>query len=236
MESALLALFYEQAKSARLLFSHLFPTRTGESAGLMLFRTQSAAVYGIDADLVDIEVDLTPARGESDSPSSVTIVGLPDLAVRESRERIRAAITNCAFFFPFNKTTINLAPADIRKEGASFDLPIALGILGANGDLSETENLTDMLSVGELSLDGRVRAIRGALPIAIRARESSIKHLVLPEENAREAAVVAGINVYAVTDLRGAVDLILSLRSTSPPMPLSVAPSEVLKSSEHYAV
>ena len=101
----------------------------------MLFCTQSAAVYGIDADLVDIEVDLTPARGESDSPSSVTIVGLPDTAVRESRERIRAAITNCAFFFPFHKTTINLAPADVRKAGASFDLPIALGILGANGDL-----------------------------------------------------------------------------------------------------
>ncbi|HZB44099.1 MAG TPA: magnesium chelatase domain-containing protein, partial [Pyrinomonadaceae bacterium] len=123
----------------------------------MLFRTQSAAVYGIDADLVDIEVDLVPARGESDSPSSVTIVGLPDLAVRESRERIRAAVNNSGFFFPFHKTTINLAPADVRKEGASFDLPIALGVLGANGDLGDAESLTDMLSVGELSLDGRVR-------------------------------------------------------------------------------
>ena len=202
----------------------------------MLFRTQSAAVYGIDADLVDIEVDLTPARGEADSPSSVTIVGLPDAAVRESRERIRAAISNCGFFFPFHKTTINLAPADVRKEGASFDLPIALGILGANGDLGDAEDLTDMLSVGELSLDGRVRPIRGALPIAIRARESSIKYLILPEENAREAAVVTGVNVYSVSDLRGAVDLILSLRSSSPPLPLSVSPSEVLKSPDHYAV
>jgi magnesium chelatase family protein len=202
----------------------------------MLFRTQSAAVYGIDADLVDIEVDLTPARGESDSQSSVTIVGLPDAAVRESRERIRAAISNCGFFFPFNKTTINLAPADVRKEGASFDLPIALGILGANGDLGDAEHLTDMLSVGELSLDGRVRSIRGALPIAIRARDSSIKHLLLPEENAREAAVVTGVAVYAVADLRGAVDLIASLRSNSPPLPLSVSPSDVLKRSDHYAV
>src|ERR671913_2591737 len=131
----------------------------------MLFRTQSAAVYGIDADLVEIEVDLVPARGESDSPSSVTIVGLPDLAVRESRERIRAAINNSGFFFPFHKTTINLAPADVRKAGASFDLPIALGILGANGDLGEGGNLTDALSVGELSLDGRVRPVRGALSI-----------------------------------------------------------------------
>ena len=87
----------------------------------MLFRTLSAAVYGINADLVDIEVDLTPVRGEADSQSTVTIVGLPDAAVRESRERIRAAITNCGFFFPFQKITINLAPADVRKEGASFD-------------------------------------------------------------------------------------------------------------------
>src|SRR5881275_1034166 len=162
----------------------------------MLFRTQSAAVYGIDANLVDVEVDLTPVRNETDNPSSVIIVGLPDLAVRESRERIRAAINNSAFFFPFHKTTINLAPADVRKEGASFDLPIALGILGANGDLQVEYNLDDILSVGELSLDGRVRSVRGALPIAIRARAAGIRHLLLPEENATEAAVVAGVNVY----------------------------------------
>ena len=86
----------------------------------MLFRTHSAAVYGIDANLVDVEVDLTPARGESDAQPSVTIVGLPDAAVRESRERIRAAITNCGFFFPFQKTTINLAPADVRKRRREF--------------------------------------------------------------------------------------------------------------------
>jgi magnesium chelatase family protein len=202
----------------------------------MLFRTQSAAVYGIDADLVDIEVDLTPARGESDSPSSVTIVGLPDAAVRESRERIRAAITNCAFFFPFHKTTINLAPADVRKEGASFDLPIALGILGANGDLGDAEGLTDALSVGELSLDGRVRPIRGALPIAIRARDASVRHLLLPEENAKEAAVVRGVDVYAVANLRGAVELIMALRSNNPPAPLTVDPSDMLRADEHYRV
>src|SRR6476660_7109759 len=159
----------------------------------MLFRTLSAAVYGIDADLVDIEVDLTPVRGEAESPQSVTIVGLPDSAVRESRERIRAAITNCGFFFPFQRITINLAPADVRKEGASFDLPIALGILGANGDLSEENSLTQLLCVGELSLDGRVRPIKGALPIAILAREAQIKHVILPDENAKEAAVVSGV-------------------------------------------
>src|ERR1044072_6860351 len=119
----------------------------------MLFRTLSAAVYGIDADLLDIEVNITPARNEGDGKPTVTIVGLPDAAVRESRERIRAAIQNCNFFFPFHKTIINLAPADVRKEGASFDLPIALGILGADGNLAETENLIHMLCVGELSLD-----------------------------------------------------------------------------------
>src|SRR4029453_5633057 len=125
----------------------------------MLFRTLSAAVYGIDADLVDIEVDITASRGESEQ-GAVTIVGLPDAAVRESRERIRAALQNCGFFFPFQKKTINLPPADVRKEGASFDLPIALGILGAGGDLAEETNLIHVLCVGELSLDGRVRPIR----------------------------------------------------------------------------
>src|SRR3982751_91713 len=202
----------------------------------MLFRTLSAAVYGIDADLVDIEVDLTPARGESDQTPTVTIVGLPDAAVRESRERIRAAITNCGFFFPFQKTTINLAPADVRKEGASFDLPIALGILGANDDLAGDPGLIDIISVGELSLDGRVRPIKGALPIAILARESLIKYLLVPEENAKEAAVVSGIAIYPVSHLRGAVELIAALRSDNPPEPLKVDPSEILKHADHYSV
>ena len=201
----------------------------------MLFRTLSAAVYGIDADLVDIEVDITPTRGDSEG-ATVTIVGLPDAAVRESRERIRAALQNCSFFFPLQKTTINLAPADVRKEGASFDLPIALGILGANGDLAEDENLIHILCVGELSLDGRVRAIKGALPIAILAREAMIRHVILPEENAKEAAVVSGVNVYPVADLRGAVDLIAALKSPNPPQPLRIDPSEILNQPEHYSV
>lgn len=202
----------------------------------MLFRTLSAAVYGIDADLVDIEVDLTPVRGESDNPSSVTIVGLPDAAVRESRERIRAAITNCAFFFPFEKVTINLAPADVRKEGASFDLPIALGILGANGDLAEESNLVYTLCVGELSLDGRVRPIKGALPIAILARDASIDHVILPDQNAKEAAVVSGVNVYPVADLRSAVELVAALNSPDPPKPLKIDPADILIKSDHYSV
>ncbi|HEX6186966.1 MAG TPA: YifB family Mg chelatase-like AAA ATPase [Pyrinomonadaceae bacterium] len=202
----------------------------------MLFRALSAAVYGIDANLVDVEVDLTPARNEVDQAPAVIVVGLPDAAVRESRERIRAAINNSGFFFPFHKTTINLAPADVRKEGASFDLPIALGILGANGDLGNSEHLTDILSVGELSLDGRVRSIRGALPIALRARQSQARHLLLPDENAKEAAVVSDVNVYAVTDLRNAVETIAALRSENPPTPVRVDSSQLLSPLDHYSV
>ena len=173
----------------------------------MLFRILSAAIYGIDAELVEIEVNLTPVKGEADTGSPVIIVGLPDLAVRESRERIRAAITNSSFFFPFHKTTINLAPADVRKEGASFDLPIALGILGASGEFGNGEELADSMSVGELSLDGRVRPVRGALSIALLAREKGVKNLLIPEENALEASVVKGVNVFPIKNLREAVDL-----------------------------
>lgn len=179
----------------------------------MLFKILSAAVYGIDAELVEIEVNLTPVRGEVDKDPIVIIVGLPDLAVRESRERIRAAITNSSFFFPFHKTTINLAPADVRKEGASFDLPIALGILGANGDLGNESSLEETMSVGELSLDGRIRPVRGALSIALKARELGIKNLLLPEENALEGAVVRELKVYPVKTLRESVELLRELKS-----------------------
>lgn len=202
----------------------------------MLFRTQSAAVYGIDADIVDIEVNLQPVKGEADSVSIVTIVGLPDAAVRESRERIRAAITNSSFFFPFHKTIINLAPADVRKEGASFDLPIALGILGANGDLGKIADLSDVLATGELSLDGRVRAVRGVLPIAIKARENNVKHLLVPAENASEAAVVNNLKVYAVSTLREAVETLIALDSPNPPQPLTLSKEQVLGEREKYAV
>lgn len=205
----------------------------------MLFCTRSAAVYGIDADLVEVEVDLVPSRGESDATASVTIVGLPDLAVRESRERIRAAINNSGFFFPFSRTTVNLAPADVRKEGASFDLPIALGILGANGDLGALTGLEKVLAVGELALDGRVRPVRGVLPIAMRARQARIEHLLVPEENAAEAAVVTGVNVYPVADLRRAVETALALESgeaSQRPAPLRLDPHALMAHRDEYAV
>ncbi len=202
----------------------------------MLFLTQSASVYGIDALIVDIEVNLQPVKGEADTNPPVIVVGLPDTAVRESRERIRAAITNSSYFFPFHKTTINLAPADVRKEGASFDLPIALGILGANGDLGNFENLENVLSIGELSLDGRIRPVRGALSIALRARENGIENLILPEENATEAAVVKDINVYPAGDLRGAVEIskaILTGKPT-PVAPLKLDISDIKTDDNKY--
>src|SRR5436309_7603680 len=171
----------------------------------MLFKTLSAAVYGIDAYVMDVEVDLTPKAGDSLAPS-FTMVGLPDAAVRESRERIRAAINNCGFFFPIHRVTVNLAPADVKKEGSSFDLPIAIGILGANGDL-KGEALTDTVIIGELSLDGRVRPVKGALSIAVAARANGARRLLLPEENAQEAAVVSGVAVHPVSSLKAVVEL-----------------------------
>jgi magnesium chelatase family protein len=182
----------------------------------MIFLTQSAAVYGIDALIVDIEVNLRPSAGDMDPAPAITIVGLPDTAVRESKERIRAAIANSRYFFPIHKTTVNLAPADLKKEGASFDLPIALGILGANGDLGNFEKAADIVSVGELSLDGRVRPVRGALSIALAARQNGIPNAILPDENATEAAVVQGVNVYPVRDLREAANLVTELSTGQP--------------------
>ncbi|MBI1766272.1 MAG: YifB family Mg chelatase-like AAA ATPase [Acidobacteria bacterium] len=198
----------------------------------MLFKTLSAAVYGIDAELVEVEVDLTPRPGDSQSETMIIVVGLPDLAVRESRERIRAAITNSGLFFPVYKTTINLAPADIKKEGSAFDLPIAVGILGANGDLKR-EHLDDTLLVGELALDGRIRAIRGALPIAVAAKRKGLKRLLLPTENACEAAVVSGVDVYPVNTLREVITL---LNSEPPPDPLRVDIEALFNAADQYAV
>ena len=192
----------------------------------MLFKTLSAAVFGIDAYVVDAEVDLTPKAGDAMTPA-FTMVGLPDAAVRESRERIRAAINNCGFFFPIHRVTVNLAPADVKKEGSSFDLPIAIGILGANGDLKR-EELNDTLIVGELSLDGRVRPVKGALPIAVSARSHGVKRLMLPEENAQEAAVVTGLEVYPVGSLRRVVEIINDI---TPAAPLKIDIEELLTNS-----
>jgi magnesium chelatase family protein len=178
----------------------------------MLFKTQSAAVYGIDANIIEVEVDVSPTRQAEDNFQTV---GLPDAAVRESRQRIRAALRNCGFEVPPTTITINLAPADIKKEGSGFDLPMAMGILGAYGGLVKKE-LTEYVMVGELSLDGGIRGVRGALPIAIAARAKKIANLIVPEVNAREAAVVNGVNVYPVKSLVDVVNLLNSGNGISP--------------------
>jgi magnesium chelatase family protein len=158
----------------------------------MLYKTLSAAVYGVDASIIEVEVDVSGVKTNEDHFHTV---GLPDAAVRESRDRVRAALKNCGYDIPLTHITINLAPADIRKEGCGFDLPMALGILGAYGGLNKKE-VPDCLFVGELSLDGGVRGVRGALPIAIEARGRKISRLIVPELNAREAAMVGGVEVY----------------------------------------
>src|SRR5713226_4122471 len=187
----------------------------------MLFKTQSAAVYGIDANIIEVEVDVSPTKQLEDNFQTV---GLPDAAVRESRQRIRAALRNCGYDVPPTTITINLAPADIKKEGSGFDLPMAMGIVGAYGGLIKKE-LPEFVMVGELSLDGGVRGVRGALPIAIAARHRKIRNLVVPEANAHEAAVVAGVNVYPVKSL---IDVVNLLNNGNGILPLKVDAEQML--------
>jgi magnesium chelatase family protein len=172
----------------------------------MLYKTLSAAVYGVNASIIEVEVDVSGIKQNEDRFHTV---GLPDAAVRESRDRVRAALKNCDYDIPPTDITINLAPADIRKEGSGFDQPMALGILGAYGGLNKKE-ITDALFVGELSLDGGVRGVRGALPIALEARCRKVTRLVVPEVNAREAAMVGDVQVYPVKSLIGVIHYINS--------------------------
>jgi len=194
----------------------------------MLFKTFSAAVFGIDAYLVDVEVNVGPGR-----PGDFNVVGLPDIAVKESRERIKSALRNCGFDFPSQQAvTVNLAPADIRKEGSAFDLPMALGLMGCQGTFFG-KILDSHVFLGELSLDGSVRSVRGALSAALAARERGIRNVVVPEANAREAAVVEGIEVYPVKSLPQAADMLNAPESFRP---ISVDTSRMLSEASQYAV
>src|SRR5690348_3737977 len=193
----------------------------------MLFKSFSATVYGIDAYLVEVEVDVGP--GEA---GVFNVVGLPDIAVKESRERVKAALKNCGFEYPgYQTVTINLAPADMRKEGSAFDLPMALGLLGCQGTFFG-KVLDSYVFLGELSLDGGVRSVRGALSAALAARERGIQNLVVPEANAREAAVVEGTRVFAIKSLPQAVDLLNSPESFQP---VDVDTSHILAEARQYA-
>lgn len=161
----------------------------------MLAKIYSAAVFGVDAYEVEIEVN---AGGGT---IAIVVVGLPDAAVKESKDRVTTAISNSGYFWPRGRTTINLAPADIKKEGPSFDLPIALGMIACSEE-TDTAEFAQYSFVGELALDGAVRAVKGVLPVALEARRRGKKALFVPAANAQEAAMVKGISIYAVKNLR----------------------------------
>ena len=164
----------------------------------MLVKTYGSAVSGIHATTITIEVDVTAGI-------KFFLVGLPDNAVKESEQRIRAALQNNGYRIPGKKIIINMAPADIKKEGSSYDLPLAIGILAASGQM-KSEIISDYVIMGELSLDGSLHHIKGALPIAIKAREEGFKGIILPKENAREAAIVSDLEVLGVDNIKELID------------------------------
>jgi magnesium chelatase family protein len=192
----------------------------------MLARVHSAAVIGVDAYPVEIEVDIS--RGQE----AFNLVGLPDAAVRESRERVRSAIRNSGFRYPLDRCTVNLAPADIRKEGPSFDLPIAIAILIASGQIN-ADSLDETAVIGELALDGLVRSVAGALPVALGARDHGKARLIVPEQNAHEAAVVGDFDIYPADSLYGAVEMI---EQDFPGEPTTVPPDQLDPQAAEYDI
>jgi magnesium chelatase family protein len=188
------------------------------SSGAMLASLRTAALFGVEAYPVYVEVDV------SFGMPGFIMVGLPDASVRESRDRVRSAIRNSGFAFPPHRVTVNLVPADVRKAGSSFDLPIALGILAASG-VVERRQIADLVLLGELSLDGSIHATRGVLPIAVAARRDGLAGILLPSANAGEAAVVGGLDVLAVSSLADAVRTLNHPGSTRPtPVPPRIEP------------
>ncbi|KAB2956585.1 MAG: ATP-binding protein, partial [Thermoanaerobaculia bacterium] len=175
----------------------------------MLARTRAATPWGIEARPVDVEVDVQNGLPQ------IQIVGLPDAAVRESRERVRSALRNCGFDLPPRAVTVNLAPADLRKEGNHLDLAIAVALLAAHGALPEAA-LGERLLVGELGLDGTVRPVRGALAIADLARRTGVRELLLPLANSGEAAAIGGLDVLGVATLGDALGHLLGDQPLTP--------------------
>lgn len=164
----------------------------------MLVKTFGSAVYGVNAITITVEVNVSGGQ-------KFFMVGLPDSAVKESEQRIESALKTTGYFFPRTKVIVNLAPADIRKTGTAFDLPIAVGILGASDQLPNPERLSDYVIMGELSLDGTIQPIKGALPIAIQARKENFKGLIVPKQNAKEAGMVNNLNVYGVQHINDVI-------------------------------
>ncbi len=190
----------------------------------MISKVKSCGLAGIDGFIIDVEVDLSSGLPAFD------IVGLPDTGVKESRERVKSAIKNCGYDMPVKRIIVNLAPADIKKEGSVYDLPIAVALLVLSGQC-KCDNIEDYMFCGELSLDGAIRRINGALPMTVTARENGIKNIVLPSVNAKEAAVVDGINVIAADDL---YSVIKHLNGTEPILPVTVDLDELFGQQESF--
>jgi magnesium chelatase family protein len=185
--------------------------KTDYLEGKVISKALSCTVIGVDAHLIDVEVDI--AQGLP----AFTIVGLPEAAIKESKERVKAAIKNCGYRFPDSRITVNLAPAHIKKEGTGFDLPIALGILGANGTFNGHHQSSTIFR-GELSLDGRIKPVCGVLPMALAAQQAGLGSIVVPYANRKEAAVVGGINVYPAHDLAQVVAFLQGETAIEPEM------------------
>ncbi|MFB0945797.1 MAG: magnesium chelatase domain-containing protein, partial [Spirosomataceae bacterium] len=175
----------------------------------MLSTTFGAAVYGVSATLITVEVSVIQGLG-------LSVVGLPDNAVRESLQRIEAALKNAGYQQSRHKTIVNLAPADIRKEGSAYDLPMAICLIASSGKTEFQKELSDYVILGELALDGKLRPIKGVLPIAIEARAQGLKGFILPVENATEASIVNNLNVIGVETLQDAVEYLQGTKEITP--------------------
>ena len=182
----------------------------------MVSRLYSMGLYGMDAFVVEVEADISVGLPGFD------VVGLPDAAVKESRDRVRSAMKNCGFDFPVHKITVNLAPADKRKEGPIYDLPLLITLMQASGQLDA--QLDDSVFIGELSLTGEARPIKGVLPMVMKAKEQGFSNFYVPQANAPEGAVVKGITVYPVKDLPGLLKHLTGRDEIQPASPILSVP------------
>lgn len=194
----------------------------------MFSMVKSVGIFGIDSYMLNIEADVSGGLPCFD------VVGLPDTAVKESRDRVRAAIKNCGFTFPTGRITVNLAPADKKKEGAVYDLPILVSILLASDQLKA--NTESCAFLGEVSLDGKVRRVNGVLAMVITARQSGIRNIFVPFENAAEGAVVEGINVYGVSDIKQLIDHLTGFTALTPAKPAPHSDSGVVSAMDFSEV
>lgn len=192
----------------------------------MLSIVKSMSLQGLDGILVDVQVDVSAGMPNFD------VVGLPDTTVRESKERVRTAIKNSGFEFESRRIVVNLAPADTKKEGSFFDLPIAIGILIDFKNIAE-QNLTDTIFIGELSLNGKINKVNGVLPMCIEAKKLGIKRVILPQDNSSEAAIVKGIDVIGVETL---LDVVNYLNGNTEILPTENNIDEIINTKHRYIV